>query len=76
MLVICKLRLLLLLFGKQQGNQSSLKLENTGAYVLVIEVIVGVLNYKNDYKVISESSKTCFHSVELGLSYSFNSCIT
>lgn len=66
---ICMLRFLLLLFWKQ-SNQCFHKLENTGAYVLVIRVIVGVFNYKNDCKVVFElSKKACTHSVGLLLIY-------
>lgn len=66
---ICMLRFLLLLFWKQ-SNQRFRKLENTGAYVLVTKVIVGVFNYKNDCKMAFElSRKACTHSVGLLLIY-------
>lgn len=66
---ICMLRFLLLLFWKQ-SNQRFHKLENTGAYVLVTKVIVGVFNYKNDCKMAFElSRKACTHSVGLLLIY-------
>lgn len=54
-ILICMLRLLLL-FKSGQGNQSSVTLDITGTYILVIKVIDGIFNYKNDCKAVSESS--------------------
>lgn len=54
-ILVCMVRLLLL-FKSGQGNQSSVKLDITGTYILVIKVVVGIFNYENDCKAVSESS--------------------